>query len=392
MRPTGLFSFQRLDVGHRPAGPSFAARWCPLVGILVVIAAAATAEEAAPAIPAALQRIYSAGVPASVDDLRLMDAHQRDLIQRLTPVTVGIEIDIEPTPGIRDSKSGSTQGSGVIISPDGLVLTAAHVAGAPNRKVSVYTSDGQKYRGKTLGTNYDMDAGLIRITPPSTASNSENSPEEKVWPHAEMGDTARLRPGNWCLALGHPGGYQLDRLPSARFGRVLAINYKDDKKDKEVKFIQSIETDCILIGGDSGGPLFDMEGRVVGIHSRIGSQLSKNLHVPMNAYRDSWDRLVRREIWGSLQNLVGRPVIGVLGDRNTEVPRIDQVLPASPAESAGLQPGDLVVRFGDEEVKKFGDLKELVSRRSPGDEVVVVVLRGEKTMEFSLVVGAVHSD
>ena len=103
-----------------------------------------------------------------------------------------------------------------------------------------------------------------------------------------------------------------------------------------------IETDCILIGGDSGGPLFDMEGRVVGIHSRIGSQLSKNLHVPVNAYRDSWDRLVRGDAWGSLLNLVGRPVIGVLGDRNTEVPRIAQVLPASPAESAGLKPGDLV--------------------------------------------------
>jgi serine protease Do len=195
-----------------------------------------------------------------------------------------------------------------------------------------------------------------------------------------MGDTARLRAGSWCLALGHPGGYQLDRLPSARFGRVLVVNDK------------LIETDCILIGGDSGGPLFDMEGRVVGIHSRIGSQLSKNLHVPVHAYRDSWDRLVRGEKWGSLLSLVGRPVIGVLGDRNTEVPRIAQVLPASPAESAGLQPGDLVVRFGDDEVKKFGDLKDLVSRRSPGDEVVVVVLRGEKTMEFSLVVGAVRSD
>lgn len=380
MRPTGLYFSQRLEVGRRPAGPSFAARWCPLIAILFVTASAATAEEAAPAIPAALQRIYSAGVPASVDDLRLMDAHQRDLIQRLTPVTVGIEIEIEPTQGGRESKSGSTQGSGVIISPDGLILTAAHVAGAPDRKVSVYTSDGQKYRGKTLGTNYNMDAGLIRITPPSTARNSENSPEEKVWPHAEMGDTARLRPGSWCLGLGHPGGYQLDRLPSARFGRVLVANDK------------FIETDCILIGGDSGGPLFDMEGRVVGIHSRIGSQLSKNLHVPVHAYRDSWDRLVRGEKWGSLLSLVGRPVIGVLGDRNTEVPRIAQVLPASPAESAGLQPGDLVVRFGDDEVKKFGDLKDLVSRRSPGDEVVVVVMRGEKSMEFSLVVGAVRSD
>jgi serine protease Do len=341
--------------------------WLYVVGILIATVLPAKAEKAEPTLSVALQRIYSAGVPESVEDLRQMDAHQRALIARLTQVTVGLQI-------------GPTQGSGVIISPDGLVLTAAHVAGEPDRNVLVLTSDGQQVRGKTLGMNKGMDAGLIRITPSSTESDNKTSQEKKVWPHAEMGDTSRLRPGCWCLALGHPGGYQSDRQPSARFGRVLSITSA------------VIETDCILIGGDSGGPLFDMAGRVVGIHSRIGSQLSKNMHVPVDAYRENWDRLVRGDAWGSLLSLVGRPVIGILGDRSTDTPRIAQVLPASPAESAGLKPGDLVLRFGGDEVKKFGDLKEMVGRRNPGDEVEVLVIRGEETLEFSLIIGALPSE
>ncbi|MHB0956452.1 MAG: S1C family serine protease [Pirellulaceae bacterium] len=367
MRPSGPFPFPRRHAGDRPVRSSWAT-WLCLVGlVLVSTASPATAKEAEPTLPAALERIFAEGVPTSLVDLRLMDAHQRTLIERLTQVTVGIEID-------------QTQGSGVIISPDGLILTAAHVAGAPNRTVRVWTSDGQQHRGKTLGMNKGMDAGLIKITPSSTETEQETSQAKPHWPHAVMGDTSRLHAGSWCLALGHPGGYQLDRQPSARFGRVLSVNNT------------VIETDCLLIGGDSGGPLFDMHGQVVGIHSRIGRELNKNMHVPVHTYRDNWDRLVRGESWGTLLSLVGRPVIGVLGDRNTDVPRIAQVLPASPAESAGLQAGDLVLRFGEDEVRKFDDLKQLVGRRNPGDEVALRVLRGEETLEFLLIIGSLPGD
>jgi serine protease Do len=339
--------------------------WVWAMGAIVATAAvtAAAQDDGASTLPVALQRIYSSGVPTSVDELRLMDEHQRTLVQRLLQVTVGLEI-------------GPTQGSGVIISSDGYILTAAHVAGEANRNVWVMTSDGRRLRGKTLGMNKGMDAGLIKIDDAPREGEDPPPDAKNQWPHADMGSASELRPGSWCLALGHPGGYQLDRQPAARFGRVLSVTNS------------VIESDCILIGGDSGGPLFDMEGRVVGIHSRIGSRLTKNLHVPVHAYRDNWERLVRGESWGSLLDLIGRPMIGVLGDRNTDEPRIAQVLPASPAESAGLQAGDLVIRFGDDEVKKFDDLKELVGRRNPGDEVTIVVTRGTETMEFPLVVGA----
>ena len=308
-------------------------------------------------MPVALSRIYDAGTPETLEDLRLMDAYQRELVRRVASATVGIQI-------------GTTQGSGVIINPEGYVLTAAHVTGQVGLEVRVMFPDGRHHRGRTLGMNKSLDAGLIKLDPPQADQN------EGPWPSVAMGRASDLRPGSWCLALGHAGGYQPGREPVARFGRVLA------NRDSV------IETDCILVGGDSGGPLFDMEGRVVGVHSRIGSHLTKNLHVPVEAYRADWDRLARGDSWGSLLSVIGRPIIGVLGDRNSDEPRISQVLPASPAERAGLQPGDLIVRFGGEEVREFKRLKELVDRRQPGDTVLVEVRRGDQTREFLLMVGA----
>jgi serine protease Do len=333
----------------------------PLVIVLASLsswgAAWAAPEEIEPSMPVALSRIYDSGTPETLEDLRLMDAYQRQLVRKVASATVGVQI-------------GATQGSGVIISPEGYVLTAAHVAGTPKLEVSVIFPDGQRHRGRTLGMNKNLDAGLIKLDPPQADQH------EGPWPSVDMGHASDLRPGSWCLALGHPGGYQPGREPVARFGRVL------------VNRDSVIETDCILVGGDSGGPLFDMEGKVVGVHSRIGSHLTKNLHVPVEAYRADWDRLAGGESWGSLLSVIGRPIIGVLGDRDSDEPRISQVLPASPAEAAGLQPGDLIVRFGGEEVQEFKRLKELVDRRQPGDEVVVEVRRGDETREFRLIVGA----
>ncbi len=310
-------------------------------------------------LPPALQQIYFAGVPESLDDLRLMNQHQQALVKRVTPATVGLQI-------------GSTQGTGVLVSKDGYVLTASHVAGKAGLDVRIILSDGQVFPGKTLGLNKSVDAALLKIDP------QMRDGKEIEWPFVEMGRAAEMRPGSWCLALGHPGGYQSDRQPVARFGRILA----NDVTKAE------LTTDCKLVGGDSGGPLFDMEGRVIGIHSRIGSKVTKNLHVAVDAYRNSWTRLVRGDSWGNLLALVGRPVIGVLGERETIEARIAEVLPASPAERAGIQRGDLVTRFGDDIVATFDDLKRFVNQRQPGDEVSVEVLRNGKTFKLKVVLAS----
>ena len=164
--------------------------------------------------------------------------------------------------------AGMAHGSGVIVSPQGHVLTAAHVIGRAGGDVQVILSDGSIVPGKSLGINGETDAALVKIT------------QVGVWPHARMGSSSGLQAGQWCLATGHPGGCVGNRDPILRIGRITAA------------WKSAIRTDCTLIGGDSGGPLLDLNGQVVGIHSRVGFPLAANLHIPIAAFQADWDRLV----------------------------------------------------------------------------------------------------
>jgi S1-C subfamily serine protease len=322
---------------------------------------AASLDTASPdslALSGALARIYRGDVPRTVDELRMMDAHQRRLVRNITRATVAIQI-------------GSTQGSGVIVHPDGYVLTAAHVARQPGLRAQVLLSDGRRVRATTLGMNKDLDAGLIKLD--SGGAEGSGSP----WPHTPMGRATELAAGAWCIALGHAGGYQPDRAdPVVRVGRVLTINAR------------RIETDCKLVGGDSGGPLFDMEGRVIGINSRIGLDLNKNVHVPVDAFHDSWERLASGESWGSFLEIIGRPIIGVYRFDDSDEPKVKKVSPGSPAEQAGIKAGDMITKFNDQQVTTFSQLVQLVQEHEPGDEVTIELRRDGQTRVIQLVLGA----
>src|SRR5205814_1487472 len=137
------------------------------------------------------------------------------------------------------------------------------------------------------------------------------------------------------------------RKPVVRVGRILS-----NKSGV-------MTTDCTLVGGDSGGPLFDMEGKVIGIHSRIGGSLTANMHVPVNTYRDTWDRLAKGEEWGSLF-VTGGPYIGVQGVPESDVAKIAEVLADGPAAKAGIKTGDVIVKFDGKEITNFASLSSQV--------------------------------
>jgi serine protease Do len=328
--------------------------------------AAVRADEAASVGPATvdisqeLKRIFSGAAPANVADLKAMQAHVQTLTDKLAKCTVGVEV-------------GFAQGSGVIISKDGYVLTAAHVASPPRRRgqqaedvpVTFYLADGRTVTGKVLGQYRTLDAGLLKITEPGD------------YPYAELGSSDGLHDGQWCVAMGHPGGYQEDRGLVLRLGRIVF-------HDKE-----AITTDCTLVGGDSGGPLFDMEGRVIGINSRIAEKLTANMHVPVAVYKESWDRLTKGEVWG---HLPGRtPYLGVRGDESATNARIASVVPDSPAERAGLKPGDVVLKFAGREITDFKSLTQAVQDQEPRrfrrNPIAIQIRRGEETMELQVQLG-----
>lgn len=289
------------------------------------------------------------GVPASLDILRLMEKQQRKVAKRASKCTVSVRI-------------GPAQGCGVIITGTGYIVTAAHVAMRPGVIANITMSDGRKVVGTTLGMNRHVDAGLIRINPDQSGG--------KPWPHASLGTSDSLVPGMWCIAMGHPGGYDPARGPVIRVGRLLEVR-------PEV-----IVSDCALIGGDSGGPLFNMAGELIAVHSRIGNRVSENLHVPIDHYDYSWDRMAAGQAWGYLPNF--KPTLGVSGNQTTSEAIILTVKKGSPAAAAGILTGDVVVRFGKKRITSFQSLKDAVADTMPGERVRIVVRRND--LPFDLVV------
>lgn len=300
-----------------------------------------------------LEKIFAGGAPAGVEDLKAVQSHVKELTTKVLPCTVGVQI-------------GQAWGSGVIISKDGYVLTAAHVAGGPKRGAFFVLSDGRVVRGTTLGLNRGIDAGLMKIT------------DKGEYPYMEMGSSKDLKEGSWCLAVGHPGGYQKDRGLVVRLGRVLLT-------DKN-----AITSDCTLVGGDSGGPLFDMNGKVIGINSRIAGAITANLHVPVEAFHSGWDRLVKAEAWGHLPGQ--EPVLGVRGVKDVEFAKLSNVIKDSPADKGGMKEGDVVTSFGDKKITDFPSLIEAVMDHNPGDKVSAKIKRGEEEIEVTVTLGRRNDD
>jgi serine protease Do len=158
-----------------------------------------------------------------------------------------------------------------------------------------------------------------------------------------------------------------------RLGRVIAARQR---------FIQ---TDCELVGGDSGGPLFDMSGRVIGVHSRIGESVNYNFHVPISVYRTDWERLRSGEDFrghsGALLGLSGTP------NPNGRGLRIDRVYAGEPEQQAGLRVGDILMLFESREVKTLNQLIDLVGEQLPGRTVTVEILRNGQPMRIRVELG-----
>lgn len=311
--------------------------------LLVAFVCSLTAVAALADLPEAFKK----ETPETVQELRDIQSHVSMLAQRVMPAVVGVKI-------------GAGQGSGVIINAQGYVLTAGHVSGKPGREASIILADGRKVKGLTLGANREIDSGMIQITEPGE------------WFHVEMARSADLRRGQWCMALGHPGGVRVGRPPVVRLGRVLA--FADN----------AIRTDCTLVGGDSGGPLFDMYGRVVGIHSRIGTPITANIHVPVDTYRDTWTRLVKGDYWGDDEE---GPYVGIKIEDTAKVCRITEVSAGSPAEKAGLRTNDIIVAFAGKNIASVSDLGNILQDRRPNDQVDVLIRRGENTLTIPLRLG-----
>jgi serine protease Do len=197
--------------------------------------------------------VFTKSVPASISDLKAMERHVETLVKKVSPAVVALEMNF-------------ASGSGVIISSNGLILTAAHVLGGAT-KATVTFPDGKTVHAKALGKASDADAGLLKITEPGP------------WPCLELGGKQQDAVGDWVLALGHPGGFDSKRSLVVRLGRVVALDS------------DTLQTDCTISPGDSGGPVINMAGNVIGIHSFISLAMADNFHVPVISFSGEIDKM-----------------------------------------------------------------------------------------------------
>lgn len=301
-----------------------------------------------------------------------------ELQERQQRLTAALKKVQNAVVGVSD---GMGVGSGVVVTADGIVLTASHVVESgrrgrrrqniPDREVMITFPDGQMLRASVLGKNADADAAVLKIKDPA--------PDAGGFPHVAMGRTTQTQVGEWCFAMGHPGGFRPDRSAPVRFGRVLSVGNR------------TIVSDCAILLGDSGGPLFNLNGEVIGIHSMITSVIIENRHVAIDCYRDDWDRLLAGDRWGRLRSsendLVESGFFGVQLKWRDFVPEVVKVLPGTPAEKAGLKKGDVLLRIEGEPIADRLDLGTTLDLLPEEQEVQVRIRREGEESTVALVTG-----
>jgi len=296
-------------------------------------------------------------VPRVVQPPRTLD----DLRELQSSIQNALKLGLKPTVAIT-SRLG--QGSGVIVRKDGLILTAGHVAKEGGFEVTVTLSDGRRVRARVLGINRSADAGMVKII------------DKGEYAAAEIGSSNDLKIGQWAIALGHPGGYRRDRPPVLRLGRIIQT---------DPKTIISTNT---LVGGDSGGPLFDLEGRVIGIHSRIGESTVANLHVPIGVFLQDWDRMVNGDVWGALPTPKGTSMLGIFTVDHKNGALVQSMLPNSPAAKAGLKVNDVITGIDGQKVSNRQDLIRVLDKRKPDEVVQLDILRDGQSRQIKVKLSA----
>ena len=288
-------------------------------------------------------------VPENKADLLAIQAKLQAVLSKSKTAVVAVQ-------------SGGGAGSGVIVSKDGLVLTAGHVSGRPGRNVTIVLPDGRKVPAVTMGGSDISDSGMCKIK------------EEGEWPFVPMAGKGETKVGDWCFALGHPGGFMEKRGIVTRIGRV--INKRD----------ATLRTDCRLLGGDSGGPLFNLDGEVIGIHSRIAMADDANFHAPIESFIEHWD-LFREGKKIFRKDLQKGGFLGVGSEETDEGLKILRVVRGSAADKGGILVNDIVTAIDGEPIDSREELSIVVGSKAAGDEVVVDLQRGDKELTISLELG-----
>ena len=279
-------------------------------------------------------------------------------------------------------KQYSTLGSGVIVNPEGYILTNEHVV-RESERIYVTLNDGTGVDAAVVGTASEFDLALLKV-------------DGDGLPYAPLGNSDNLQIGEWVIAIGSPFGHLLnDTQPTVTVGVVSAID-RDVKQDPDaqVVFKNMIQTDAAINPGNSGGPLVSSTGEVIGINTFIfstgdGSSLGIGFAIPINTAKMVIDEFINygrvRGVWTGLEVRELTPELAHM--LNIELNSglfVDSITEGSPAEAGGLKVGDVIVQVNGIIVRNVKQANRAIFGLRVGDRLNLVVIRGTDQMTISL--------
>jgi serine protease Do len=313
--------------------------------------------------------------PPGLDLARQLNEAFVSVAEKVSPSVVVLEVTEKPARGRRGGfqRRAMGEGSGIIVTKDGYILTNHHIVDNAE-KIVVYLKDGRSFIGEVRGTDPKTDIAVVKI-----------NTEGKELPVATLGDSDKLRVGEFVVAIGHP----LELTYSVTVGHVSAIarqlptdSYASMTDDQEY-----IQTDAVINPGNSGGPLINLNGEVVAVNAMMEGSVDPingftqnrgiGLAIPINEARIVQDRLIKdgkftRSIIGIVMAQQSRDALNILGLDGVSVAELTH---NGPAEKAGLKTNDLIVAVDGMPVKTSRDLRNQVSLKKPGQTITISVQR-----------------
>ena len=279
-----------------------------------------------------------------------------------------------PGGGVPREFENKSLGSGFIISSDGYILTNAHVVDSAD-EVTVRLTDKREFKAKTIGSDKRTDVALIKI-------------EATGLPAVKLADITQLKVGEWVVAIGSPFGF--DNSVTAG---IVSAKGRSLPQENYVPFIQ---TDVAINPGNSGGPLFNMRGEVVGINSQIysrsGGYMGLSFAIPIDVAMEVQSQLrasgkVSRGRLGVVIQEVSKELADSLGLSKPIGAVVNAVEKGGPAEKAGLEAGDVILKFDGKTINNSADLPRMVGVVRPGNRAVLQVWRKGATRDIAVTVG-----
>jgi serine protease Do len=338
-----------------------------------------------PVLAAALLAFAALSVPAyattesdAIATARSVSKAFTEIAQKATPAVVSIRVE-QAHPAMMPGGSGFPggmmpmpeghvvgQGSGVLISEDGLILTNNHVV-ENARRLDVRLADGRDFHGKVVGTDPQSDLAVVRI-------------EGNGFPYLKLADSDKLEIGEWVIAIGSPFG----------LSNTVTVGIVSAKSRSEVGIAgheDFIQTDAAINPGNSGGPLVNLDGDVVGINSAILSRSGGNngigFAIPSNLAKAIEQQLVTtghivRGFLGVVVQDLTPDLASSFGIKNPQGALVDEVSDGTPAAAAGVKQGDVILAVDGKTVASPGDLRNEIALKAPGTHVDLLVYRDGK--------------